>query len=247
MEVINRLLSAGADVNSPGGNNGGRTALQVAAIFGRLDVVELLLSRGANVNQPAARYHGRSTPPSPFPHPIPNTLRNLTNYSPLAAFQASCEDGHVAVIQRLISAGATINDAAGWSSGRTALQAACEGGHISTVKLLLDLGADINAPGSRYKGRTALQAASANGSLELVDLLLEAGADVNAPACRFHGLTALQCAAVRGPVAIVERLVKAGADMEVCYFFLVLKIRIPVPYSALNTLLTHSTISFKGN
>jgi ankyrin repeat protein len=45
--VLKRLLAAGANVNSPGGNNGGRSALAIAAIFGHVEALDLLLSHGA--------------------------------------------------------------------------------------------------------------------------------------------------------------------------------------------------------
>ncbi|KAK2065488.1 hypothetical protein LY76DRAFT_611434 [Colletotrichum caudatum] len=50
IEVVERLLSAGADVNADPSSMNGRTALQAASGRGHVEVVERLLSAGADVN-----------------------------------------------------------------------------------------------------------------------------------------------------------------------------------------------------
>ncbi|EAQ87533.1 predicted protein [Chaetomium globosum CBS 148.51] len=119
LPLIRALLSAGADANAPGGNNGGLRALALAARAGHREVVDVLLDPdvgGAEVNAPPARYMGRT------------------------ALQAACEGGDVHVVRRLVEVGAAVDAPAAWSSGRTALQAAAEGGHGEVVRVLLGVG-----------------------------------------------------------------------------------------------------------
>jgi ankyrin repeat protein len=186
LEVVERLLAAGANVNAA--NYGGWTALQAASGAGHLKVVERLLAAGADVNAAAAAgYRGRM------------------------ALQAASEGGHLAIVERLLAAGADVNvaDYYGW----TALQTASGAGNLKVVERLLAAGADVNAAADDDdSGWMALQAASRGGHLEIVDRLLAAGADVNAAAGGYRGWTALQEASEGGHLEIVERLLAAGAD-----------------------------------
>ena len=45
------------------------------------------------------------------------------------------------MVERLLSAKADVNAAAGTGEGRTALRAACEGGHLAVVERLVEAGA----------------------------------------------------------------------------------------------------------
>ncbi|KAK6432404.1 hypothetical protein LTR95_011428 [Oleoguttula sp. CCFEE 5521] len=190
-EIIRTLLSHGADPNAPGGNNGGRTALTLAAGARNFEAIDLLLEAGANVSIPAARYMGRT---------------------PL---QAACEGGDFSIVRVLLNRGADVNAPAAYNLGRSALAAAAENGHVEIVKLLLSLGVEVNAPISRASGLTALQAASRHGNLGIVDTLLQAGADVNAEASHTFGTTGLRAAAEKGHVEIVKRLLEVGANVHI--------------------------------
>ncbi|EXA28573.1 hypothetical protein FOVG_19830 [Fusarium oxysporum f. sp. pisi HDV247] len=81
IQVVERLLNAGANVNAAAAADRGRTALQAASEGGHIQIVERLLDAGANVNAAAARY-GRT------------------------ALQAASEGGHIQVVKRLLNAGA---------------------------------------------------------------------------------------------------------------------------------------------
>jgi ankyrin repeat protein len=193
IQIVERLLEAGANVNAAAGSgSGGRTALQAASEGGHIQVVEWLLKAGADVNAAAARDSGRT------------------------ALQAASAGGHIQVIDRLLNSGADVNAAAGsGSGGRTALQAASEGGHIQVVEWLLKAGADVNATAARDSGRTALQAASAGGHILVIDRLLNSGADVNAAAgSGSGGRTALQAASEGGHIQVIDRLLDSGADIN---------------------------------
>jgi hypothetical protein len=89
-----------------------------AAYCGLSETTRLLLKADADVN--ARGYYG-------------------------SVLQAASVEGHDAVVQRLLEAGADIN-AQGGEYGN-ALQAASEKGHDSVVQRLLEAGADVNAQG----------------------------------------------------------------------------------------------------
>ncbi|KAK3294819.1 uncharacterized protein B0H64DRAFT_195872 [Chaetomium fimeti] len=158
LEVVERLLTAGANVNAdPEQLPGSQTALQAASKGGHLKVVERLLTAGANVNADPEQLPGSQT-----------------------ALQAASEGGYLEVVERLLRAGADVNANHIFSDrGRTALQAASEGGHLEVVERLLRAGANVNAGPALRGGCTALQAASAGGHIEVADRLLRAGASGN--------------------------------------------------------------------
>ncbi|OLN86745.1 Protein fem-1-like protein [Colletotrichum chlorophyti] len=58
--IIDMLLAAGADVNTPAADEYGATALQLAAINGSLGIARTLIEAGADVNAPRAMVKGRT-------------------------------------------------------------------------------------------------------------------------------------------------------------------------------------------
>ncbi|KAK3987852.1 ankyrin repeat-containing domain protein [Cladorrhinum sp. PSN332] len=60
LPIMDILLKAGADVNAPPGQNGGATALQLAARNGSLGIAKQLLDLGANPNAERAKVGGRT-------------------------------------------------------------------------------------------------------------------------------------------------------------------------------------------
>jgi ankyrin repeat protein len=150
--VAQRLIERGADVNLPGrsavspisaaafrGNDGlveallahgaadrdpdqtGKTPIVYAAAAARFDVVTRLLSRQIDVN---ARY--------------PNDLTLLM--WACGPDESASETEAIKVVQRLLDAGAAIDDRD--ARGRTALMISAEGGRSGIVDLLLAHGAD---------------------------------------------------------------------------------------------------------
>lgn len=59
-DIVELLLSTGADINYPAGEVRGATALQWAALVGSMPIFTLLLERGADVHAAAARFNGRT-------------------------------------------------------------------------------------------------------------------------------------------------------------------------------------------
>ncbi|KAK3943389.1 ankyrin repeat-containing domain protein [Diplogelasinospora grovesii] len=213
IEVMERLLDHGVDINARGGRDG--TALQAAALQGRPEAVQLLLKRGANHAIPCKRFG-----------------------TPLAA---AAEKSHHRTVSVLLQAGANPNGRGGWYS--SPLVSAIVGRNINIVRLLIESGADVNVRGGRHmypiasaaaqgmdelvqeladcgaqvndnddKGSDALYAASLAGRLSTVELLLNLGADVNAKGGKHRN--ALGAASFGGHLAVVQRLIEAGADVH---------------------------------
>ena len=104
--MVERLLTAKADVNDEPAEHSGRTTLQAAAKNGHLEVVERLLTAKADVNAESADYFSRT------------------------ALQAAAESGHFEVVERLLIAKAALEDT------RKALWIAESNGDERLIKLL---------------------------------------------------------------------------------------------------------------
>jgi ankyrin repeat protein len=117
--IVEALLARGAADREP--DQTGKTPIVYAAAAARLDVVMRLLSRRIDVN---ARY--------------PNELTLLM--WACGPDEAAPEAEAVKVVQRLLEAGALVDDRD--DRGRTALMIAAEGGRSGIVDVLLARGAD---------------------------------------------------------------------------------------------------------
>jgi ankyrin repeat protein len=124
LAIVQELLDAGANVNSPPAEVGGRTALQAAADLysAKIEMVQLLLQRRADVNAlPACRYG-------------------------ITALGAAAKGGLFQVALILLKAGADVN-AEFYSYGpSTSLREAASWGRLDMVHLLLKAGADPHLP-----------------------------------------------------------------------------------------------------
>lgn len=150
-------LAAGADVNAK--EEGGMTALMIAAKYCNVNIVQLLLDRGAdlerrdNGGETALMFAAKKGSPFPMREGLP---------------------GYTEILKTLLKQGAEVN--ARDKDGKSALYYAATYGHADHVKLLLDNGADVNVVGLKVPW-TPLIAASYYGHTEIVRLLLEVGAD----------------------------------------------------------------------
>jgi ankyrin repeat protein len=149
LTVVQELLDAGANVNSPPAEIGGRTALQAAAELypANIAMVELLLQRGADVNAlPACRYG-------------------------ITALGAAAKGGHFQVALILLKAGADVNAKFGSIFPQsTPLQEAASSGRLDMVHLLLKAGADLHLPKDERYVRAA-ETARSQGHVAIAAIL----------------------------------------------------------------------------
>lgn len=188
-ERVAALIAACQDIDLP--DDSGRTPLEVAVDAGATTVVRRLLDMGARLERDGA--------PAPLLHAAAGTgdpalvelllARGLgvdtrDEYG-LTALHVAARDGHIAVAQHLLAAGAD-----------TAVF-----GNETGVRL------------ARWP-ISPLHAAARHGQREMVDLLLNAGAPVNLRQDPGYGATPLHLAAFEGQLAIVRVLADAGADIH---------------------------------
>jgi ankyrin repeat protein len=121
----------------------------------------------------------------------------------------ACENRSVALIERLLRAGANPN--AAQTSGLTPLMVAAHTGSVEIVKALLAHGADVNAATSET-GNTALMWAVADRHADIAKILIEGRANVHASAKK--GFTPLLYAARNGDIEMAKTLIAAGVDVN---------------------------------
>ena len=216
-DVLERLLTAGADPEARGAR--GQTALMWAAARHRTAAVEVLLAHGADVH---ARSDVWSQVMAVPPHGRPEYNADVPHGGNTPLMFAARE-GALAAAQRLVAAGADVDDADAW--GVSALVLAAHAGHREVAELLLAEGAD---PSADAAGFGALHIAVMRRDASLVAALLTHGADPNVrlrtwtPTRRasrdFHfwpalvGATPFWLAARLGEPDIMHLLAQHGAD-----------------------------------
>lgn len=182
LELVNILIAAGADVKDQ--DKGGKSALDWAAFYGKVDVIKLLLDQGAD----------------------PNIARGNRISAPVGWAVMSEHSGakHLDAIKLLLARGANVDAP---QAGDPALHTASLFRKVEFVKLLIEAGANPNRRNS--KDATALISAAIGGNVDIIKMLMAAGADVNAE--NKYGETALDCAYDRDRPEAVRFLEQAGA------------------------------------
>ncbi|CAM9770409.1 unnamed protein product [Scytosiphon promiscuus] len=186
LDLVDKLIQAGADGSAGWRGCNGRTLLRAAASGGNEGVVSSLLRQGSR--------------------PDVNVLSPPDG--PSALYEATVL-GHEAAARRLILAGADVDfsDPKGES---TLLDAAIHRGQERLAQELVMSGANVNAR-SRF-AFTALHGAASSGQEGVVSALLLRGADKDA--VTDQGFSALMCAARRGHLDVAKTLLAAGADFN---------------------------------
>ncbi|KAL3442062.1 ankyrin repeat-containing domain protein [Aspergillus insuetus] len=114
MELVNLLISHGANINAPPAPRGGATALQLAAIRGYLGIARRLIDLGAKVNAPGAKIDGRT------------------------ALEGAAEHGRIDMLQMLLDEGASVTGGFGEGQYRRAIELAERQGHQAAARLLIN-------------------------------------------------------------------------------------------------------------
>lgn len=145
-EIVELLISSGADVNMQCEAIQNENALICAAYSGHKEIVELLLANGATIN--ARKSDG------------------------MDALMWASSRGYKDVAELLIDKGADVNskDYEGFSP----LMLAAQEGHIHLVEFLINKGAKVNA--ENYYGGTAIKLAYKGKHFDIVELLERNGA-----------------------------------------------------------------------
>jgi ankyrin repeat protein len=154
-QMVQLLISRGANVNLAARGGIERTPLQMAAEQGHLAIVQLLIEKGAEVNALPAMKGGAT------------------------ALQLAAIGGYIGVAEELLRQGASINAPGSDIFGRTALEGAAEHGRIDMVQYLLNAGAEITGSGYRQYAM-AMQYAKDNGHRAICELLESAAASCRA-------------------------------------------------------------------
>uniref|UniRef100_A0A0G4HHH6 Uncharacterized protein n=1 Tax=Chromera velia CCMP2878 TaxID=1169474 RepID=A0A0G4HHH6_9ALVE len=128
---------------------------------------------------------------------------------PGGVLHMAAESGNEVEVQRLLGAGAPINETD--ESGATPLFTAALNGHEGVVSTLVDAGADKDKAENDH-GATPLYAAALEGEEGVVSILVRAGVDKNKP--DKNGATPLFIAALHGHKGVVSILLRAGADKD---------------------------------
>ncbi len=198
VELVERMLRAGADVNAA--NRYGVTPLQLAAVNGDAKLLERLLDAGGDAN--AAGTDGETL------------------------LMTVARGGHVEAARLLIERGAEVDAREAWH-GQTALMWAAAQGHPAMLRELIAHGADVNARSNHEQwerqvtseprdkwlppgGLTPLLFAARENCLACLPVLVEAGADVNATTP--DGISAVVIALINGHFDVAGALLEAGTD-----------------------------------
>jgi cytohesin len=187
-DLLELLIAKGADVNAR--NKAGQTPLHRVSMIRRRDrrpevKAEMLLALGAEVD---AKDKSGNTP-----------------------IHFAVKNGHVKLIDLLLSKGAIISKDDNLMADEEASLSAVWRNQADVLKVLLDHGADVNAA-DRW-GWALLHFTAWDGNGDMTRMLLDKGANPNIVE-RTEGRTPLHYAAQRGKKTQAEMLLAHGANMD---------------------------------
>jgi ankyrin repeat protein len=153
-----------------------------AAELGRREIVRILLDSGASSQN--------------YNHLLPTALH------------AAAKNGHVGVIQELVTAPNIDVNYAGF--GDTPLHLAAEDGHKGAVEALITAGAHLNVTGR--DAETPLHRAARKGHLAVIQTLIDAGAELDSQ--REESYSALHIAEIYNHHDVARALISAGGNIN---------------------------------
>lgn len=170
--VIEALIFAGADLNSPVVGEGGRTPLQRACQEGNLEAALRMLNHGADINAPCAEVGG------------------------ITCLQAGARFGNISLVKMLLSWGADVQARPAHAGGETALSAAIRSWYLDFLDVfdffdffdvLINAGADVTLNGWQGGGINSIPVIAAMSWYDkgrrilLLQKLLSNGLDLATP------------------------------------------------------------------
>ncbi|KAJ9591792.1 hypothetical protein L9F63_001609, partial [Diploptera punctata] len=211
-KVANLLIDHGTAINAR--DEGGYTALSIAARKGRVKIVQLLLEKDVNIELSDFEYNrtplmwaaewGRLIVVELLLHEGAN--KKARDKDGNTAFSIAVQKERIQVTELLASTD-IINVCDKWYK-RTPLMFAVECGQLQIIECLIKWGANLN---DRNKdGFTALSLAAKKEDLRVSELLLISKADTEIPDL-LYDRTPLMWAAEWGHVSVVDLLTKHGA------------------------------------
>jgi ankyrin repeat protein len=226
-QLVRRLVTAGANPNSPG-RELGETLLMSAVTTGDTGLVGFLLDRGADMNR-AAHFGTALAVAADLNDEAMVTFLLRRKANPNVAGDVATpliravEHDNVMLARQLLLAGASPNLQRGAITPIHPLSIAAQHGSVEMVTLLLERGANLAGEGTgtnrpdrmtplHYAGITLNNPSSRSDHLAVIKLLLSKGADPNAR--NDGGGTPLHSATRSDRSAIVEALLNAGANVN---------------------------------
>ncbi|CAG9971953.1 unnamed protein product [Clonostachys byssicola] len=215
IEVVNRLLSFGADMSLP--SLEGYMPLCIAVDQGYIDIARVLLEAGADANIRNIEETGRNPLIWASSHGHPELAKllvdngadvSLPDKSGNTPLLVAVQEGHLQIAQLLVDSGA--GTTASSNGGHSPLFFACMNGNEPITELLIDKG--VGLPGMVDEHGSALHAAASGGHMEVAKLLLNKGAQVD---CFDEAMkTSIYNAVNGGHFGMTELLIKEGADLS---------------------------------
>ncbi|RTE84046.1 hypothetical protein BHE90_001465 [Fusarium euwallaceae] len=181
IDICSLFIYHGGNIHAPAVGRGGMTCLQAASMSGHFDLVYNLLSMGADVNALASSDGWTALQAATFSGSMETVDlllawgSNVNHQSPSTALEIAIEQGHDALVNKLLYAGADINQCGTLGS---ALFNACRNRNLHLFDLLLALGAHPDPPACHV---SPLMAAIEQEWQYGAQVLIQAGADVNKP------------------------------------------------------------------
>lgn len=203
MEVVKRLLAAGADPNATERDAQQGAALYAAVRGGHTGCAKLLLEHGADPN--AEVEAGGNAVYAALQEGRQELIELVYAYGGNVTLTGACGLGRIDLVGELLTANPSSVD--GGDYGPLAQAASC--GYTAIVRLLLRHNAPLNDP---WYASNYMNYACSFADADMVKLLLEGGADLNRT--NWLGVSYLHLVALQGKLDLAELMIAHGASLE---------------------------------
>lgn len=193
-EIVEYLISRGAEVQARAGENGD-TPGGLAASYGHLPVIKTIIKSGLDIRKEVKSGDG------------------------CLMIHCAAERGHIDVVEYLLTQGANIECTT--SDGDSPGTLAAANGHLPLIKVLVKSGLGVKKKhtlerwGTLIRDWQMIHSASEEGHSDVVEYLVSQGADIRATAIDDETLATLGAIAIENEhLSVVEVLVKNGLGID---------------------------------